>query len=47
MLVAGYFNGFWIYLLAPFLGGIAASLLYRRLIAGAMMPGAARRDASA
>lgn len=46
MLVALYFTGFWIYLLAPLLGGIAASLLYRRLIAEAIMSGAARRNPS-
>ncbi|MBJ7596915.1 MAG: aquaporin [Candidatus Nephthysia bennettiae] len=46
MLVATYFNGFWIYLLAPFLGGITASMLYQRLIGKAVMPEAAGRDPS-
>lgn len=38
MLVAGRFEAFWIYLVGPVLGGVAAALLYGRLLAKAKAP---------
>lgn len=38
MIVAGNFDGAWVYLIAPILGGIAAAFLYDRLISDAHAP---------
>jgi len=38
MLVAGNFDGVWVYIVGPVLGGIAAALLYDRLISSASAP---------
>jgi MIP family channel proteins len=39
-LVSGTFDSFWVYLLAPVLGGIAAAVLYDRVITRAVTPAA-------
>jgi len=39
MLVSGRFDGVWIYLVAPILGGIAAAFLYDRFVSDAQAPG--------
>ena len=36
--VAGQFTGLWIYLIAPLLGGIAAAVVYHRVLAKAQAP---------
>lgn len=38
MIVAGKFNGFWVYLIGPVLGGILAAVLYDRFLADAAAP---------
>ncbi len=37
-IVAAHFEAFWVYLLAPLLGGVAAALLYDRVIGRAVVP---------
>ena len=38
-IMSGTFDSLWVYVLAPIVGGIAAALLYDRVVAGATAPG--------